>query len=205
MEHIVSYLSTIDIGYVYIAMFLIAYIENIFPPFPSDAIIVFGGSLVAMQDGNAMFTTFFSTLGSMLGFMSMYWIGRKVGENILDQGKIKFIPVAVVMKAETWFRRYGYWVIVVNRFLAGTRAAVSFCAGASEMNFWKTTVLSTVSALAWNGILVYAGIALGRNWRAIGSFISNYSLVVSSLIVAAILCVLIIAVVRNRRTGKRNR
>lgn len=199
MEELISHLSTIDNGYVYLAIFLVSYIENLFPPFPSDVLVVFGGSLIAIGKGNVLLTLFVGTAGSTLGFVSMYWIGMKVGNRYLETGRIKFISVALVQKVEHWFQRYGYWIIVVNRFLAGTRAAVSFCAGASEMNLARTTALSAVSALAWNALLVYFGFTLGENWRSIGGYLSTYSLVVSIVIATVAAAWILIVVIRGRR------
>jgi membrane protein DedA with SNARE-associated domain len=199
LEQFVAYLSSIDAGYVYLAIFLISYIENIFPPFPSDVLVVFGGSLIAIGKGHVLFTLIAATGGSTLGFMSMYWVGGRVGNKYLETGRVKFIPVALVQKVEHWFQHYGYWIIVVNRFLAGTRAAVAFCAGAAGMNLTRTTVLSGLSALAWNCLLVYLGFLLGDNWRSIGDYLSTYSLVVSLLIAGVIVSWSVIAFVRGRR------
>ena len=203
MEQFIAHLSTINSGYVYLAIFLVAYIENLFPPFPSDVLVVFGGSLIAIGKGHVLITLLVGTAGSTLGFMSMYWIGMKVGNKYLETGRIKFISVALVQKVEQWFQRYGYWIIVVNRFLAGTRAAVAFCAGASEMNLARTTALSAVSALAWNALLVYFGFTLGENWRSIGDYLSTYSLVVSIVIASVAVVWILIAVIRGRRAKAR--
>ena len=51
LEEIVATLSRLDVIWIYAAVFGIAYIENIFPPFPSDVIVVFAGSLVAIGTG----------------------------------------------------------------------------------------------------------------------------------------------------------
>jgi membrane protein DedA with SNARE-associated domain len=204
MEDFIAKLSTIDAGYVYLAIFVISYIENLFPPFPSDVLVVFGGSLIAIGKGHAVFTLLFATAGSTLGFVSMYAIGKRVGDRWLESGRIRFISVDLVRKVEQWFQRYGYWIIVANRFLAGTRAAVAFCAGASEMNLRRTTILSAISALAWNTLLVYFGFTLGENWRSIGDYLSTYSLVVSIVIAALVSAWIIIAWLRNRRARARN-
>ena len=186
MESLLETITQLDMTYIYIAVFAIAYIENLFPPFPSDVIVVFCGSLVAMGKGDVILTLASSTLGSTLGFLSMYWIGDQFGDRILEKGKIKFIPVESVHKVEAWFNKYGYWIVIANRFMAGTRAVVSFFAGMSEMNLLRTTLLSACSALAWNIILVYLGYLLGENWRSIGSYLKTYSTIatiVTALIV----------------------
>jgi membrane protein DedA with SNARE-associated domain len=200
MEHFVDYVTHLDSGYILVAVFVIAYIENLFPPFPSDVIVVFAGSLIGLGEQSAVPTLALATAGSTLGFISMYWIGDKFGDKVLETGRIRFISVDMVHKVEQWFRKYGYWVIIANRFLAGTRAVVSFFAGISEMKLVPTAVLSAASALVWYSILVYAGVTLGTNWREIGHILSTYSTVVSIVLVGGVLIWLLFKYVIFRKT-----
>ena len=191
MESFVHYLLTLDPFLIYVAVFAVAFIENVFPPFPSDVVVVFAGSLIGIGRVHYVETLLLATAGSTVGFVVTYKIGDWFGDHILEQGKIKFIPVDAVMKVEAWFKQYGYWIIIANRFLAGTRAVVSFFAGMSELNLLKTTVLSFISALAWNAILVTAGWYLGRHWRDIGFYLKAYSEVVTAVLVVAAIIVAI--------------
>lgn len=187
LEQVIAYLSQVDIVWIYVAIFVISYVENIFPPFPSDVIVVFAGSLVAIGTGSVFLTLLFATVGSTLGFMSMYWVGDQFGDHVLETKKIPFVSIDLVHRVEAWFRHYGYWVIIGNRFLAGTRAVISFVAGVSEMNLMLSTLLSCVSALAWNSILVYLGYMVGDNWRIIGDYLTSYSKIVTGILVFVLL------------------
>ncbi|MBI5474165.1 MAG: DedA family protein [Ignavibacteriae bacterium] len=187
LETLIQYVQSVDPIWVYAIVFAIAFIENVFPPSPSDTIIVLGGSLVGIGRVGFAETLLCATAGSTLGFVAMYKIGQWSGNRILEQGKIKFIPVAAVNTVERWFQKHGYWLIVANRFLSGTRAVVSFFAGMSELKLLPTTLLSAVSALAWNAILVTAGYFLGRNWERIGFYLSTYSQVVTGVLVVVAL------------------
>jgi len=149
--------------------------------------VVASGALIAVGRVDFLTLVIVTTAGSTLGFMTMYKIGDWIGDHILEAGKIKFIPVENVRRVEEWFRRYGYAVIVVNRFLAGTRAVVSFFAGLSELSLWKTTVLSFVSALIWNSLLLFAGKALGDNWSVIIVYLEAYSKVVTTIVIVGVL------------------
>lgn len=187
LEQVIAYLSHVDILWIYVAIFAISYIENIFPPFPSDVIVVFAGSLVAIGTGSEVITLLLATIGSTLGFMSMYWIGNQFGDRVLEAGKIPFISIDMVHRVESWFHRYGYWVVIANRFLAGTRAVISFATGVAEMNLMYTTLLSAVSALIWNSILIYLGYMVGDNWRIIGGYLASYSKIVSGILLLVVL------------------
>jgi membrane protein DedA with SNARE-associated domain len=183
VEDFIVHLRSLDPLLIYLLVFSIAFIENIFPPSPSDLVIVFTGSLVGIGRVGFMETLIIATLGSTAGFVVMYKVGHWFGSHILETGRISFIPVESVKKVEAWFVRYGYWIIIANRFLSGTRAVVSFFAGMSELNLLKTTVLCFLSALAWNSILVTGGWYLGSNWQRIGFFISTYSKLVTGILV----------------------
>lgn len=183
MEPLINTLQSLDPLLILFLLFSVAFIENIFPPAPSDVMIVLGGALVGLGHIGFVQTLLFATAGSITGFMLMYKIGDWFGDHILERGKISFIKLSTVHKVEEWFRKHGYWVIVVNRFLAGTRAVVSFFAGMSEMKFSITVALCAVSALTWNTILVSGGYLLGHNWQQIEGYLGTYSRIVTVIVV----------------------
>lgn len=187
MQEIFDFLSKVDPLTVYGLVLGLALLENILPPAPSDMMIVAAGTLVGLGQVGYVETVLSATAGSVIGFMIMYKIGDWFGDHILEQGKIKFLPIESVHKVERWFAKYGYAIIVVNRFLTGTRAVVSFFAGMSELSFGLTTILCFVSALIWNAILVTMGMYLGRNWDKIGFYLSTYSQVVTAVVVVLVL------------------
>ena len=200
VEDFVNNLAHLDPLWVYFAVAGIAYIENIFPPFPSDVIVIAAGSLVGIGTINFGAALLLATAGSTLGFMTMYKVGYWFGAKILETGKIKFIPIVGVHKVEAWFRKYGYWVVVANRFMAGTRAVVSFFVGLSELSISKSTALSCVSALAWNFLLLYAGKTLGQNWRAVLIYLQAYGQTITIIVIGALL-VIIAHQLYSRRSG----
>ena len=202
MDNFIAYLQSLSPALIYAIVFSIAFIENVFPPSPSDSIIVFGGSLVGIGRVGFIETLLWSTAGSTLGFVVMYKVGDWFGERILAQGKIKFIPAESVRKVDAWFRRYGLWLIVANRFLAGTRAVVSFFAGMAELPLLTTIVLCTLSALIWNALLIAGGYYLGSNWREIGRYLGAYSEAVTGII--AVLALVFTARYFYRRKAGRN-
>jgi len=179
--------------------FIITFVENIFPPSPSDMLLVFCGTLVGIGTVGFIPLVVSSTAGSILGFAVMYWIGKTFGDRIVESGKIKFLPINAIHKVESWFTKYGYWLIVANRFLSGTRAIISFFAGLSVLNFTKTLTLSAVSAFIWNFILCYAGWELGNNWREIGNYFATYSKVITIIIIVVALIFTIRWFIRSRK------
>ncbi len=187
LDSIVHGLAGLNPILIYCILFAISYIENVFPPSPSDVIVVFGGYLVGLGTIDLWAALLLTTLGSATGFLTMYKVGDWFGEAIVEKKRLAFLPIESIHKVEEWFRKYGYWIIVANRFLSGTRAIVSFFAGLSRLQVIRTTILCTVSALVWNWLMLYSGSLLGRNWNSIALYLSTYSQIITGIVVTALL------------------
>lgn len=200
VEDIIAFLQQINPVLIYIAVFGIAFIENIFPPFPSDVIVAFSGALAAVTDISLPLVIIFAVTGSTIGFITMYFIGKFAGDKILEVGKIKFISPEAIFTVERWFQKYGYWLIVANRFLAGTRAIISFFAGMSELDLKRTAILSAISSLIWNLILIFVGFYVGHNLSKISEYITTYNKIVFGIIIlVALIYVIKFFVKRNAK------
>ena len=155
----------------YSVIFVIAYGENVVPPIPGDMVVVFGGYLAGVGELNFFVVWGLSTLGGVLGFMSMYAIGRRMGNALYDPNRYKWLPKKRMERVRTWVDRWGYWVVVTNRFLSGARSVISLTVGMAKKEISTTTLLSGVSALAWTGLIIYGGYAVGENWQIVGEYI----------------------------------
>lgn len=175
LESIVTFLQQLPPDGILFAAFVLTLVENIFPPSPSDVLLVFCGTMVGVDIVGFIPLLIFATMGSTIGFVIMYTIGARIGLKINERERIFFINVETIRKAEKWFRKYGTGLIIANRFLSGTRAVISFVAGASGINIIPATILSALSALLWNAILIVAGMKLGEHWREIGIYLEMYS------------------------------
>ncbi len=203
MEELIRRLSALNPFWVYLTVSGFAFLENLIPPLPSDLLVLFLGSMVGVGTIDFSVALIATTIGSTAGFVVMYKVGDWFGLKILEAGKIPFIPVDKVHRVEGWFRRYGYALIVVNRFLTGTRAVVSFFAGMSELPLTPTTILSFVSALVWNFFLLLAGKGLGENWQAIRSYLATYSKAATLILILIVLLMILIYTYKRSRPGNR--
>ena len=201
VEKTILWLQQLSPFGVMVAIFLIAYIENIFPPSPSDVLLVFAGTLIGIGTVGFVPSLLVATLGSTLGFMTAYAAGRYFEKEVIEGRLSRWLPVDTFAKVETLFRKYGYGVIIANRFLAGTRAIVSFFAGMSRMKFVPTTVLCALSAGVWNALLLWLGKSLGGNWRTAGSYLATYSTFVTVILVAIAAIFLVRWLLKRRKTA----
>jgi membrane protein DedA with SNARE-associated domain len=186
VEHGINWLQTLSPVGVLALMFFIAYIENIVPPAPSDVLLIFAGTLIGIGTVGFFPSLLVSTLGSVTGFLTAYFIGRYFQQSVVTGRLSRWLPANTLQTVEGLFQKYGYGVIVANRFLAGTRAIVSFFAGMSRLNLPVTTTLCAVSALAWNAMLLYLGKIFAGNWRAAAGYLETYSKVATVIVVGLI-------------------
>ncbi|MGD8306915.1 MAG: DedA family protein, partial [Ignavibacteria bacterium] len=139
---------------------------------------------------------------SLIGFMILFFIGGTVDRRVVHSGKYKYIPVDAVEKVEAWFNRYGYNVILINRFLPGTRSVISFFAGMSGLKVKKTIVLATLSALFWNAIMVYLGYVFGNNVALVDKYLSTYSYIAVGLTILVALFFVVKIIFKKRKNNK---
>jgi len=187
IEDILTNISNLNPFWIYVVLFLFSYAENVFPPSPSDLVVLIGGSLVSKSAINFLPTLFLTTAGSVLGFMTLFYIGSLLDKKVLRAGKIKFISLEALDKAERWFLKYGYLIILANRYLPGTRSVISFFAGVSELKVKKTILLAAISAITWNTIIIYLGFIFGNNIETVDSYLSQYTNIVIVITVIAVL------------------
>ena len=200
LEEILSYISTLDTSYLYLILFFFAFIENVFPPSPSDVVVIVGASLIASTELSFIPILIITSIGSALGFVLMYYVGKIFGEKIIRTGKLKFVKQEDLQKADHWFGKYGYKLILANRFLPGTRSVISFFSGIHELDVKKTFLYAAVSAFLWNVLIIYVGMELGNNVQLIDYYLNTYA----NIIIIITLLVLAVAVIRFWLIKKKN-
>jgi membrane protein DedA with SNARE-associated domain len=184
---------------IYVTLFVFALIENVFPPSPSDLVVVVGGSLVSTGVIDFIPTLILTSLGSIAGFMILFYFGGTVDRKVVHSGKYRYIPLDAVEKVESWFKRYGYYIILINRFLPGTRSVISFFAGMSNLNVKKTVMLASISALVWNSIIIYLGYIFGNNVTVVDKYLSTYSNIAIGLTAVVVLFFIIKFVISKKK------
>ena len=200
-EDILNSISSFTPFWIYVTLFLFAFVENVFPPSPSDLVVVIGGSLVSTGAINFIPAILLTTLGSVVGFMILFHFGSTVDRKVVHSGKYKYIPVDAIEKVELWFKKYGYYVIIANRFMPGTRSVISFFSGMSNLNIKKTLILATTSALVWNALIIYLGYVFGSNISVVDKYLSTYSNIAISITVVVVI-VFVIKFYLSRKNNK---
>jgi len=190
MEQFIALLQNLDAASILACMALTAFAKNLLPPLPSDALMVFAGTLAALGVVGVMPLVSVCALGSTAGFMVMFALGQRSVRGLQSRERVWFVPVRSVQRyvnaIETLFQRYGYGVIAANRFLGVKRVTVAFFAGLSGLSVWKTSACALFSAAAWSATLLYAGYVLGEGWKHVLAYLSVYGSVMFVVVVAVL-------------------
>ena len=94
----------------YLGIALLIAIENIFPPIPSELILTFGGFMTTYTSMNIWLVVLFATIGSVIGAIILYGVGRLLSPEKLEWvvgkwGHILGLKKEDVKRAESWFIR----------------------------------------------------------------------------------------------------
>ncbi|RIP35971.1 DedA family protein [Staphylococcus gallinarum] len=170
------------------------FLENVFPPIPSEIILTFGGFMTTKSDLSFLGVTITSTIGSVLGAIVLYGIGAWIGERNLYRfinryGKILRVKTQDLDKTIGWFEKYGYWTIFFCRFVPLLRSLISIPAGLTRMNIPLFIIFTTIGTLIWNIVLIYLGQAVGGNWHTIVHYMDIYSRIIYIILAILILFV----------------
>ena len=175
----------------YLGVFLLIAIENVFPPIPSEVILLFGGALTAAALGGKLsifWMVVAATLASLAGALLLYYIGKILKTERLKKivagrvGKVLRLKPADIDRADQWFDQKGNITVLICRCIPLLRSLISIPAGMSEMSMPKFLLYTVVGSAAWNTILVLIGHNLGNNWESILGFFDDFSHIYSELI-----------------------
>ncbi|RLB41045.1 MAG: hypothetical protein DRH12_09125 [Deltaproteobacteria bacterium] len=207
LDQFLNFLGALPPWLVYIFLGISAYVENVFPPIPGDTITAFGAFLVGVGKVGFVGVYVSTTLGSLTGFMSLFWVGMKLGRAYFFERDHRLFSAKDIAKAERWFNRYGYLLILLNRFLPGIRSVISISGGISRLSPGKAAFFALISCAAWNLIWIAVGYSIGNNWDAIKDTMSRimrrYNMVVLILAGVTVLVVLVRAYIKQNRKPRK--
>jgi membrane protein DedA with SNARE-associated domain len=184
----------------YVTVFIGMTMESMVFPVPSEAIMPFAGFLIAEGKFTFFGVVFFSTLGSIVGSLLSYAMGRYGGEIFVEKyGRYFLLDKSELKATERFFSKYGQVTIFVSRFIPVIRHLISIPAGAAKMNIWSFSILTIIGAGMWNAFLAWTGFYLKQNWQ----LVMDYSHIVD-LVVVGILALLVALFIYRHFRKKRS-
>ncbi|WP_066532789.1 DedA family protein [Erythrobacter sp. CCH5-A1] len=149
----------------YLGVAVAMFLENVFPPIPSEVIMGLTGMAVA--DGKLSFAGAVAagTFGAVLGNWIWYWIGRTVGYDrfrpLVDRfGRWLTLDWPEVEKIVSIFKRFDNVIVFWARFLPQVRTMISLPAGMLRMGQLRFLIWTLLGTGVWNSVLIGAGYIL---------------------------------------------
>lgn len=165
------------------------FLENVFPPIPSEVILPLAGFTAAQGRYSIVEAVLWATLGSVTGALLLYGIGAALGIDRLKviAHRMPLVDVADIDKADAWFTKHGPKAVFLGRFVPGIRSIISIPAGIDRMPVAKFLGYTTAGSLIWNSLFVWIGFQLGDRYHLVAQYMDPISKVVYVLIVLAAL------------------
>lgn len=178
-EYIVGYVTQAILagGYPLVAFAMV--LESMVFPLPSEAVMPFAGFLVAAGKMNFWWALFASTVGSIVGSLLSYAMGRYGGRAVVDRwGKYLLLNHHHLDLSEKFFDKYGEEMIFASRFIPVVRHLISIPAGMAEMKLWKFSLFTILGAGMWNAILLWVGMKLEQDWDTLLQYTHSIDIVI---------------------------
>lgn len=202
-QFIADWITNLGPIWVYVPLFIIIFVETglvVMPFLPGDSLL-FTAGIFAAEGGGLNLAVLISllTLAAILGNTSNYWIGRKIGQAIIDGGRVKALTPERIQKTQVFFDKYGLLAVVVTRFFPIIRTFAPFLAGLGNMHFARFTLFNAIGGLLWVSLFTLLGYFFG----GIPFVQDNFELVIIGIVVISFVPT-IIGVAQSRiKKGKK--
>ncbi len=171
----------------YVGIFILAFLEIIYPAIPGELVLPFVGFLVAEKKLNLMFSVLAATTGNVLGMLTIYVVSMKLGRPFIDRyGKYFLLDKRHIEMSEELFNKYGEIVVLIGRMLPGYRELISVPAGLGRMKITKFILFTFIGSFLWVFFLVFIGLKLGENYVLVKTWFDRLDIFVWASIILAI-------------------
>ena len=177
----------------YLGIGLLMFLENLFPPIPSELIMPLAGYTATFPNTQIQVIPAIAAgvIGTILGAIPWYYAGLLLGQQRLQllagrYGKWIGISGEDIEKSVNWFQKHGAKAVLFGRLVPGIRTLISIPAGISKMPIVPFFLYSTIGTVGWVTLLTYAGYFLGKNYKLVEDYIDVITKVVVFVVLIAI-------------------
>lgn len=183
----------------YFGIVVLMVVENVFPPIPSELIMPLAGYMATQGSLAFMGIVIAGTIGSVVGALPLYYLGRKIGEErvkaLADKhGRWLTVSRKDIERAKGWFDRHGGMAVLICRLVPGVRSLISIPAGIDRMNIMSFLIYTVIGTGLWTALLAYLGYFLGRNFRQVSEYLDP----ISWIVVGGIVVLYVVRVIRHK-------
>ncbi len=164
----------------YLGLFALMFLENLFPPIPSEVIMPLAGFLCARGDMDPVIAVLTGTAGSVVGALPWYALGRLYGKDRLLRMSERYgfwltVEPHDVETAHHWFERKGWRAVLFGRLVPAVRTLISVPAGLARMPMLPFLAFTTLGSLVWTSLLLGAGYVLEDQYARVEAYVDPVS------------------------------
>jgi membrane protein DedA with SNARE-associated domain len=196
----------------YLGIGLLMFLENLFPPIPSELIMPLAGYTASLPDGKLQLVPAIAAgvIGTVLGALPWYFAGSILGAERLERladryGKWITVSSKDIISSKNWFDKYGNKAVLLGRLVPVIRTLISIPAGIARMSLIPFLIYSTIGTILWTTFLTGAGYLLGRNYELVDKYLSPVSKIVLIAIIIAVVAFFAIRILNQKKHSQKDR
>jgi membrane-associated protein len=187
-KHLKELMDAVGAEWLYFVLFAVVFCETgliVLPFLPGDSLLFAVGALCAIPDSPLQLWVLLPLLivAAIAGDAVNYWAGYQIGPRIFSSPSSRWFNRDHLLKAQSFYERYGAKTIVIARFIPIVRTFAPFVAGIGKMNFTRFWLYNVVGGVTWVSLFLIAGYLLGR-WEVIQK---NFFLITIGIILVSVL------------------
>jgi len=161
---------------------------------PGDSLLFSAGLVAAVRsDVNIVILVFTVFLAAFIGDQVGYVLGRKIGRPYFQRRSSKRMQ-KMLLKSERFYEKYGWWSVVIARYIPWVRTFVPPIAGTVKMNYYKFLSANALGAFLWG-----VGITLAGFYSGSISWVKEISYVLAIFFISASLISALLNYLREKR------
>lgn len=164
------------------------FLENVFPPIPSELILPLAGYAAGRGDASLSMLVLFGVVGSVAGtalwFVAGLWLGKEgLKRFAARRGRWLTLKPGDIEDADEWFDRHGGKTVLLGRLLPAVRTLISVPAALAGMSWTRFLIYTSIGTTIWSVALACAGFWLGNNYSVVADWMGPVSTGIVALLV----------------------
>ena len=161
---------------------------------PGDSLLFSAGLVAAARsDVNIVILVLTVFLAAFIGDQVGYVLGRKIGRPYFQRRNSKRMQ-KMLARSERFYEKYGWWSVVIARYIPWVRTFVPPIAGTVKMNYYKFLSANALGAFLWG-----VGITLAGFYSGSISWVKDFSYALAIFFISASLISALLNYLREKR------
>ncbi|MDN4614934.1 DedA family protein [Leifsonia sp. F6_8S_P_1B] len=171
---------------------------GVFIPFITGDSLLFGAGLLTGTNPKLSIWVLAIGVGiaAVLGDQVGFWLGRRLGRPYLTRRGGRWVQ-AGVRRAERFYELFGWWSVVISRYIPWGRVFIPPIAGISAMKYWRFFTANVVGALSWGVLITVIGY-----FAAVDPSVRPVAYIVAGVVILASIVAGVRAWVLDRRSRR---